>query len=91
MYKIIFYNSFQKDIKRCKKRNLDFLLLTNAIDQLETKGILPKKYRVHKLTGNYKGRMECHIKPDWLLIWIQDDQTKTLYFERTGTHADLFK
>ncbi|MFN4764653.1 type II toxin-antitoxin system YafQ family toxin [Gillisia sp. Q332] len=45
----------------------------------------------HKLSGNYKGRWECHIKPDWLLIWKQDDTKKEIYLERTGTHSDLFK
>lgn len=90
MYEIIYYNSFQKDIKRCKKRNFDLNILTDVIGQLEINGTLPKKYRVHKLIGNYKGRLECHLKPDWLLIWIQNEQTKTLYFERTGTHTDLF-
>ena len=57
---------------------------------LEQKSILPAKYKSHKLTGDYKGFWECHIQPDWLLIWLQDDTEKTITLARTGTHSDLF-
>jgi len=53
-------------------------------------GKLPPKYKPHILSGNYSGHWECHIKPDWLLIWLQDDNSKTITFVRTGTHSDLF-
>ncbi len=57
---------------------------------LEKDGRLSAKYKPHKLTGNYKGFWECHIQPDWLLIWLQDDSGKTITLTRTGTHSDLF-
>lgn len=90
MYKVVYTGSFKKDIKRCQKRNLDFSLLKKAVVLLEKNGELPEKYVPHKLTGSYKGFWECHIKPDWLLIWEIDKKTNTLYFVRTGTHSDLF-
>ncbi|HET8810072.1 MAG TPA: type II toxin-antitoxin system YafQ family toxin [Flavobacteriaceae bacterium] len=90
MYQVVFSNTFKRDIKRCKKRHFNFNLLKNAINDLEKSGKLSPKYKSHKLSGNYKGFWECHIKPDWLLIWEQDNINKILYFERTGTHSDLF-
>jgi mRNA interferase YafQ len=52
---------------------------------------LPEIYTHHLLKGNYKEHWECHIKPDWLLIWLQDDESKIIKLVRTGTHSDLFK
>jgi mRNA interferase YafQ len=66
------------------------ILLKEVIDILSKKGELPKKYRAHKLSGNYKNCWECHIKPDWLLIWQQNDSEFVLLFMETGTHSDLF-
>jgi len=77
-------------MKRCKNRDYDFTLLKKILNLLVAKGKLPAKYKPHKLTGNYKGRWECHIKPDWLLIWLQDEKEKQITLERTGTHRDLF-
>jgi len=57
---------------------------------LVTTGKLPAKYKTHKLTGNYSGCLECHIQPDWLLVWKQNDNLLQLLFTDTGTHADLF-
>ena len=65
-------------------------LLKTAVRILEAKGQLPPSYRPHKLTGNFDGSWECHIKGDWLLIWEQNDTELTLLFTGTGTHADLF-
>ena len=90
-YSIAQFNSYKKDLKRCKKRNYDFSLLKKVLKLLAAKGKLPAQYDPHKLSGNYKGRWECHIKPDWLLIWKQDDKLKEIYLERMGTHSDLFK
>lgn len=90
MYTIFPRNSFKKDFKRCKKRGYDVSLFKKLIDKLAKNGKLPAKYKPHKLTGNYTNRWECHIKPDWLLIWEQDEETKTIYLDRTGTHSDLF-
>ncbi len=53
-------------------------------------GKLPAKYRPHKLSGNYSGYWECHIAPDWLLVWDQNDNELTMLMLNTGTHADLF-
>ena len=70
---------------RFKKENI-----TDAMDQLAATGTLPTQYRPHKLTGNMRGLWECHIQPDWLMTWQQNDQQLTLLFLQTGTHADLF-
>ena len=91
MYKIFRHNSFKKDYKRCKKRGYDLELLKDVLIQLIKTGKVSRKYFPHKLSGNYKGRWECHIKPDWLLIWKQDEDEKLIVLERTGTHSDLFK
>ncbi|MBK9329068.1 MAG: type II toxin-antitoxin system YafQ family toxin [Sphingobacteriales bacterium] len=65
-------------------------LLLTAIEKLQTDGKLPANYKPHKLTGNYKGFWECHIRPDWLLIWLQNDTKKEITLTNTGTHSDLF-
>ncbi len=89
-YHIKFSTQFKKDVKRCQKRGYDTNLLNKAMELLRKEGKLPAKYKTHPLSGNYKDRLECHIKPDWLLIWKQDDKNKTIYLAHTGTHADLF-
>ena len=68
--------------------NMD--LLKKAICILESEGKLPQEYRPHKLSGNYSGCWECHLKGDWLLVWEQNDTELTLLFTGTGTHSDLF-
>lgn len=72
------------------ERNYDFQEFKAVIEILEKTGTLPAKYKPHTLSGNYKNHWECHIKPDWLLIWLQDDDLKELVLIRTGTHSDLF-
>lgn len=82
-------NQFEKDLSLAKKRNKNIeklkILLTKLINEEE----LPKKYKDHPLVGNYAYRRECHIEPDWLLIYKKIDYE--IIFERTGTHSDLFK
>ena len=90
MYSIDYTKRFMKDLKRCQKRGLDLQLIHDAIALLRTTGSLPAKYRPHKLSGNLQGVWECHIQPDWLMIWEQNDMELTLLFLQTGTHADLF-
>jgi mRNA interferase YafQ len=90
MYSIEQTNLFKKDIKLAKKRGLKMELLDEVVTVLVTNGKLPSKYKPHVLKGNYKGLWECHIKPDWLLIWKQDDGIKLISLTRTGTHSDLF-
>ncbi len=90
MYTIQTTNSFDKDVLKCKKRGLNLDSLKEVMTILEESGKLPNKYKPHKLLGKYVGCSECHIKPDWLLIWKQDDNLLTLLFLNTGTHSDLF-
>ncbi len=90
MYRIERTNSFKKSFKRCLKRGLDPKLFETVVRILQEKGSLPSKYRPHKLSADYDGAWECHIQPDWLLIWKQDDNLLTLLLIDTGTHSDLF-
>lgn len=90
MYSIGYTGRFKKDLKRCAKRGLDISLIMEAISILVNEGTLPQKYRPHKLKGNYVGLWECHIQPDWLMTWEQNDNQLTLLFLQTGTHSDLF-
>lgn len=91
MYKIQTTTRFEKDAIKCIKRNYDFLLLETVVSILESTGKLPSKYKAHKLSGKYDNCWECHIKPDWLLIWLQNEEQKTIALIATGTHSDLFK
>lgn len=84
-------SNFKKAYKRCKKRGLDMLLLKEVIRILSEEGKLPPTYHAHTLQGKYKDLWECHIQPDWLLVWEQNDKEFILYFLSTGTHSDLFK
>ncbi len=90
MYSIDYTKRFKKDLKRCQKRGLDLQLIHDAIALLRTTGSLPAKYRPHKLSGNLDGQWECHIEPDWLMTWEQNEMELTLLFLQTGTHSDLF-
>ena len=65
-------------------------LINTIFLELERSGTVPAKNKPHKLTGNYNGFKECHIQPDWLLIWFQNDADNIIELTRTGTHADLF-
>jgi len=89
LLKPITLNRFEKDLKLFKKRGKDLEKLKSIMFLLVNEQNLPKKYRDHVLMGNYEGRRECHIEPDWLLIYRIE--SKTIIFERTGTHSDLFK
>ena len=90
MYKIRPSTKFQKDLKKVQKRGYDISLLTNVLNILANGESLPQKYKDHNLSGNYKGCRECHITPDWLLIYEILDDELILYLTRTGTHSDLF-
>ena len=81
---------FRKDYKAIKKRGYDTRLLETVLDMLCAKQPLPLRYRDHELAGNYKGHRECHITPDWLLIYKVKDNELLLELTRTGTHSDLF-
>jgi mRNA interferase YafQ len=90
MYQIAESNLFKKEIKQAKKRGLDMKKLDKVVTLLATTGNLPAQYKPHKLKGNYSGFWECHIQPDWLLIWDQAEQIKLITLIRTGSHSDLF-
>jgi len=90
MFEIELKNSFKKDFKLAIKRGLDVKKLEEVLILLRNNGKLPAKYKPHVLKGNYKGLWECHIQPDWLLIWDQKDSIKLITLIRTGTHSDLF-
>lgn len=81
---------FQKDLKRVQRRGYDIELLTEVIKKLANGEKLPSKYQDHDLSGNFAGCRECHIQPDWLLIYEIDDGQLFLYLTRTGTHSDVF-
>lgn len=86
--KIYRTQQFERDVKRQKKRGKDLHKLKTVTDTLEKGEKLPHIYKNHKLTGNHKNRLECHIEPDWLLVYKKME--KELTFERTGSHSDLF-
>lgn len=81
---------FQKDLKRAYRRGYDISLLTNVIKKLADGEPLPQKNKDHALIGNCAGCRECHITPDWLLIYEVECGELILYLTRTGTHSDLF-
>ena len=90
MYNVIRTNRFDKDLVKCQKRGLDLKLIFAAIKLLEETGHLPREYKPHKLKGKFKGVWECHIEPNWLMTWEQNDNELTLLFLQIGTHVDLF-
>lgn len=81
---------FQKDLKRVQRRGYDLSLLTDIIKKLAEGETLPERNKDHRLDGDYSGCRECHITPDWLLIYEVADGELFLYLTRTGTHSDLF-
>lgn len=81
---------FEKDVKRIKRRGYNISLLTEVIKKLANAELLPEKNKDHSLTGDYSGCRECHITPDWLLIYEISGDELILYLTRTGTHSDLF-
>jgi len=90
MYTVKPTSKFQKDIKRAEKRGYNMSLLAEVVSLLVKGEPLPEKYLDHPLKGNYKDCRECHITPDWLLVYRKKDDTLFLYLTRTGTHSDLF-
>ena len=90
MLSIVISNQFKKDLKLSKKRGLKINLLKEVIDTLANSKPLNEKYRDHNLSGEYSGFRECHIEPDWLLIYRVEDRELELFLFRTGSHSDLF-
>ncbi len=89
-YGIVVTSMFRKDLKTVKRQGYDLSLLSNVVDTIALGLPLDEKYKDHSLIGNYKGCRECHITPEWLLIYEIYDGELILYLTRTGTHSDLF-
>lgn len=89
-YGIVPTSMFKKDLKTIKKRGYDLSLLNDVVETIASGIPLAEKYKDHNLIGSYKGCRECHITPDWLLIYEISDNELILYLTRTGTHSDLF-
>lgn len=89
-YKIEVTRQYLKDLKLARKRNFDEAKLIEIIKLLVEGKQLPPKNRDHSLSGDYKGYRECHITPDWLLIYSRDEIIKIVSLARTETHSDLF-
>ena len=90
MLTIRYQTAFKKDFKKIKKRGYDISQLETVIQTLAEKKTLDEKYRDHALSGNWNGYRECHITPDWLLIYKVIEGELILLLTRTGTHSDLF-
>ena len=90
MLNVVLSNRFKRDLKVAAKRGYNLALLDEVINTLASRQTLPEKNRDHSLSGDYIGFRECHILPDWLLIYRVDDDDLLLFLLRTGTHSDLF-
>jgi len=86
----VYSTRFKKDFKLCQKRGYSMLKLLTVMSDLENEVQLSQTLREHPLVGDYTGCLECHVEPDWLLIYQIDDIFKEVYFVRTGTHSDLY-
>ena len=89
-YRIKFTNVYKKSYKRAKNRGLNLKLLDDVVEALGQGHKLDAKYRDQALHGNWEGFRECHIQPDWLLIYLVENDVLTLTLVETGTHADIF-
>ena len=90
MYKIQFTSKMKKDVKRMKKRGRDISKLKSVLSILASGAHLPERFHDHQLSGNMSDFRECHIEPDWLLVYRLEDDELILIATETGTHADLF-
>ncbi len=89
-YDVIIKNSCKKDIKKAQKQGKDLNLLFEIVDQLSEGKTLDPKYNDHKLSGNYEGKRECHIEPDFLLVYQIAKSVVILYLIRVGSHSEIF-
>ncbi len=90
MLEIVASNRFKKDLKLAMRRGYNINLLEEVINKIAAGEILEPKYKDHELTGEYTGFRDCHIQPDWLLIYQKREKELVLLLARTGTHSDLF-
>ena len=84
-------SQFKKDVKRAGKRGKDMAKLKAALELLIDGVSLPAQFKDHPLRGNFAGSRDCHIEPDWVLIYTLTEKDSHVRFERTGTHSDLFR
>ena len=91
IYSIRTTKQFRKSLKRAEKRGCNMKLLDNIVDMLARGEKLPEQNRDHKLQGKFNNSRECHIEPDWLLIYEIENDELLLYLTNTGTHSDLFE
>lgn len=89
-YELVVTSKFKKSLKRARRRGLDISRLESVVDKLQRDIELDDKYRDHALKGVYQNFRECHIQPDWLLIYMKEEDVLTLTLVDTGTHSDLF-
>lgn len=90
MLTIKYHTMFKKNFKRIKKRGYDISRLEKIIELLANEVPLPEQFKDHNLSGNYNGFRECHIAPDWLLVYQVNNSELVLVLSRTGSHSDLF-
>lgn len=90
MYEVKFTTKFKKDYKKIIKQGYDITLLKSVVSLLAENKQLPQKYKDHALNGNWIGHRECHVLPDWLLIYKVDNDILVLTLTRTGSHSELF-
>ncbi len=90
-YQVKFTNQFKRDLKLAEKQGKDTERLFRVVERLANGETLEPKYRDHDLTGNYKGCRECHIAPDWLLVYEVVEDVLVLMLYRTGSHSELFR
>ena len=83
-------SQFKKDLRRMVKRGADMKLLDEVVSLLLKQEVLPENYKDHPLTGNWSGYRDCHIEPDWILIYRIEEDSLVLLATRTGTHSDIF-
>ena len=90
MLEIVMSNQFKRDLRLAAKRGYDLDLLDSVVTKLANGEPLPEKCKDHNLTGKYAGFRECHLQPDWLLVYRTEERALILFLSRTGTHSDLF-
>ncbi len=91
VYELIKTSRFKAGVKLARKRGLDISLLEDVIEKLRLDQPLEAKHHNHELSGNFKGVWECHIQPDWLLLYLKENGVLVLTLVDTGTHSDIFK
>ncbi len=89
MRKVVYRTQFKRDIRKQKKSGKDFTEFKKVVEMLAKGKVLDEKFKDHKLLGKFKNRRELHLAPDWILIYKLEE--KSVIFERTGSHSDLFR